>query len=412
MTYKTFQSVRTLTLTLLALGFFAVNTAWADGTPEGTVITNTATVSFTDANNNSYSDVNASVNVTVGFKAGVDVIAAEASVNVDVGARDTISFQIANIGNGTDSMTIAETNSNSAVITINGYLFNSATYATFAALKAVTDTLDMTANDTITIQVDYTVNSGQGGQSTTYRLTSTSQRDTGVSDFAETIINANQTIAVAVTPDGGQNLQQLPSNGTNYTFTFTVQNNGNGLEDFDLLGSSPGSAVITIVSVNGVAGDSTRISALAAAASQTIDVVYSVADVAAGSTDTLNLRARSVTQSSTFDDGFADLTVIRPSLAMTKEAWLDDQSAEISGNVLPGQFIQYKITVTNNGDAPASSVQVTDALPSEVTYTSNSDPGGSWSSITESAGTVTGTLSGTLAASGGSAYFWIRVQIN
>jgi uncharacterized repeat protein (TIGR01451 family) len=137
-----------------------------------------------------------------------------------------------------------------------------------------------------------------------------------------------------------------------------------------------------------------------------------VLDRPAATKDTVYLKATSVNNPATFDSGFADLTVIRPALAITKEAWLDDQSAEISADVLPGQFIQYKVTVTNNGTAPASSVVVTDALGAlPVTYISNSDPGG-WASIVESAGTVTATLTGTLAASGGSAYFWIRVQID
>src|SRR2546427_6078659 len=48
--------------------------------------------------------------------------------------------------------------------------------------------------------------------------------------------------------------QQLPGSG--YSFTFTVQNNGNGNDNLDLLATSPGSPVITIVSVNGVAGAS------------------------------------------------------------------------------------------------------------------------------------------------------------
>src|SRR5207244_12226460 len=81
------------------------------------------------------------------------------------------------------------------------------------------------------------------------------------------------------TPDGGQNVQHLPGNG--YSFTFTVQNTGNGNDNLDLLATSPGSPVITIVSVNGVAGDSTRIT-LAPAVSQTIAVVYNVANVAGG----------------------------------------------------------------------------------------------------------------------------------
>ena len=136
-------------------------------------------------------------------------------------------------------------------------------------------------------------------------------------------------------------------------------------------------------------------------------------DRPAATKDTVYLKATSVNNPATFDSGFADLTVIRPALAITKEAWLDNKSAEISADVLPGQFIQYKVIVTNSGSAVASSVVVTDALGAlPVTYDSNSDPGGSWASIVESAGTVTATLTGTLAASGGSAYFWIRVQID
>jgi hypothetical protein len=56
-------------------------------------------------------------------------------------------------------------------------------------------------------------------------------------------------------------------------------------------------------------------------------------------------------------------------------------------------------------------VVVTDALPGEVAFVSTEDPNGSWASISEAGGTVTATLSGSLAA-GASAFFWIRVQVN
>src|SRR3989441_12975714 len=49
-------------------------------TPEGTVIHNVATVSFTDANSNAYATVSASVDVTVGFVAGLDVLPPPAAV--------------------------------------------------------------------------------------------------------------------------------------------------------------------------------------------------------------------------------------------------------------------------------------------------------------------------------------------
>src|SRR3712207_499648 len=57
---------------LLALPLAAAPLGAQTPTPEGTVITNTATASWSDANNNSYTPVTASVSVTVGFAAGVD----------------------------------------------------------------------------------------------------------------------------------------------------------------------------------------------------------------------------------------------------------------------------------------------------------------------------------------------------
>ena len=190
---------------------------------------------------------------------------------------------------------------------------------------------------------------------------------------------------------------------------FTVTNNGNGAEVFDLTGSNSGAA-ITIVSVNGVAGITATLPSLAAGAAATVAVVYTIGNVAAGTTDVLTLTAAAQANPATTDNGSYNITVIRPALAMTKQAWLGDRSAQISGLVLPGDFIEYRIQVTNTGAAAASSVVVTDALPAEVTFVSTEDPAASWSSINQAAGTVTATYSGSLAA-GASAYFWIRVQV-
>ena len=402
--------IRTLALAG-AVAALAATTARAQ-TAEGTVITNTATVSFTDANSNTYSSVSDNVSITVGFQAGIDVIAASASVTpASPSTADTIAFDVANIGNGADTVTVSESISVGGIMTVTGYRYSGTTYGSLAALNSAL--AEMAQDDTITVQVIYDVASGQGGQSTVYTMTATSRRDGGTSDNDVTTITPSETIAVAVTPDGSQNVQQLPSNGTNYTFTFTVQNNGNGPEDFDLLASSPGSAVITIVSVNAVAGDSTQIN-LAASASTTIDVVYSVASVAAGSTDTLNLRARSVTTPATLNDGYADLTVIRPSVTVTKEAFTDaGLTTAVSGTVLPGQSIWYKVTVSNSsGTAAATTIDVDDDLPSEVSYVTHGDDSSGWT-ITKLNGPpehIDATLPS--LAAGSSVYFWIEVTIN
>jgi uncharacterized repeat protein (TIGR01451 family) len=413
-----FGTINRVTRTLLLAGLaaaLAVGTAEAQ-TAEGTVITNIAVVNWTDANSNTYTPDSASVNVTVGFSAGVDVIAAAASVNPSSPSTgNTISFDIDNIGNGADSVNVTENITVGGIITVTGYRIDAGSWLT--TLAEFNDSLSITSISTgagngITVDVRYDVASGQGGQSTVYQLTATSLRDGGVSDMDQTTINPGETLGVEVTPDIAQNRTHLPSNGTNYTFTFNVDNTGDGPEDFDLRALFVDASDVAIVSVNGVAGDSTQIS-LAASANQNIDVIYSVLDVAAGVQDTVFLRARSVTGPGTAaDSGYVDFTVIRPAIVITKEACSDAQVCPLVGNPVPGDTIQYRVTVTNNGDAPASSVVVTDDLSTlPLTFDSTTDDG-NWASIVEAAGMVTATLSGTLGSGGGSAFFWIRVSID
>src|SRR3984893_1108233 len=61
---------------MLFTSLVTAQSASAQATPEGTVITNQATASWTDANNTTYTSVNASVSVTVGFTAGITTTSA------------------------------------------------------------------------------------------------------------------------------------------------------------------------------------------------------------------------------------------------------------------------------------------------------------------------------------------------
>lgn len=379
-------------------------------TPEGTLIRSIATVSFTDANSNTYASVADTVDITVGFVAGLNVTAGAATVGpASPSTNDTLFFPVQNIGNGTDSVTISQSISVGGIITVTGFRVGSTTFASLALLNASLATTAIAQSGSITVKVIYNVTGGTGGQSTVYTLTGTSRRNTGVSDPAATTVSPNLTTAVSVTPDNGQNLQRLPSNGTNYTFSFTVTNNASGTDGFDLLASHPKTA-ITIVSVNGVSGDSTRITGVLSGASQVIAVVYSIGNVAAGTPDTLVLKARSTSSPGTSDNGSADLTVIRPLLTVVKVAFRDNQTTPIgSGTVVPGEFIQYKITVTNSGSAPASTVHVADALAAQLTFSGTTPDAAGWT-LANVANNVTGDLTGTLAA-GTSRFFWVRASV-
>lgn len=404
---------------LWGLALFAVAAGTAESasaqTPEGTVIRNIATVTFTDANNNTYAPVADTVDVTVGFAAALNVTGAATATPASPSTGNVLTFTIGNIGNGTDSVTVSETISVAGVISVTGYTYNATTYPSLAALNTALSAVPIASGGSITVDVVYDVLAGQGGNPTDYTLTATSRRDATQSDAATTTITPALAIAVDVTPDGGQLLQQLPSNGAPpYQFTFTVTNNGNAEEDFDLSATSPGSAAITVVSVNGTAGTTATLSGLGVGASASVIVEYTIGAVAAGTTDTLYLTATSVSAPGTSDDGFADVTVVAPTVTISKQAWLGDRSAQIAGNVLPGDFIEYRIEITNAGGADATSVVVTDALPAEVAFISSDDPGAAFASIVHSGaptgGTVTATLSGALAA-GNSAVFWVRTQV-
>jgi uncharacterized repeat protein (TIGR01451 family) len=138
--------------------------------------------------------------------------------------------------------------------------------------------------------------------------------------------------------------------------------------------------------------------------------VYNVADVAAGSKDSIFLRVRSVGDPLIWHDGILALTVVKPFIELTKQAYRDDGVTLIgpSDEVLPGEYIRYRMTVNNTGTTDAVSVQVTDTLPAQVTYDSSSGSG--WS-IGLSGASVTADWAGNLAALA-SATFEVRVRIN
>lgn len=406
MTHSLLTLRRTAAVAVLAL-VLPLARASAQATAEGTVITNTASVSWTDANNNTYTPVTAQVQVTVGFTAGIDVTSPAQVTPSSPSTGNSITFTINNIGNGRDTVQVSSTAA--AGVTVTGYRYSGTTYASIAALNAALALVQINAGSSISVEVLYDVNAGQGGATIPVTLTATSVRTPATSDVSTTNVRPAASLGVTVTPDGAT-IDRLPSNGTTYTQAFTVTNTGNAADVFNLVASAVPGTVLTIISVNGVAGSSTTLP-LAAGANQSIVVVYSVANVAAGTTDQLRLTATSQTNGATNDQGDLTVRVIKPALTMTKEAYRDNKTTLLTGadRVLPGEYIQYKITVTNGGLASASSVSVTDALPAQVTYDSSVGDAAGWT-ITAVGNNVTANLSGTLATST-SRFIWVRVRI-
>jgi len=166
--------------------------------------------------------------------------------------------------------------------------------------------------------------------------------------------------SVSVTPDGGQGLQQLPSNGGSYSFTFTATNTGTASSSFGLRALRRPGTALTIVSVNGVAGDTADVT-IAAGAAQSIAVVYTLGVVASGTADSLLLRATAASLPAARDSGLADLVVVRPVLTVTK-------GVTPSGTQVPGTDLTYGVTVTNVGTREAVNAVAVDSLPAEVQF--------------------------------------------
>ena len=392
-------------LTTLAMA----QSASAQATPEGTVITNTATASYTDANGNAYANATASVSVTVGFVAGIDVVSPATVSPASPSTGNLRDFTINNTGNGID--TVGTVNVTAAAgLSVTGYRIGATNYATLAALQAALNVLSIASGGNVVATVVYDVNTGQGGATLPITLTATSKRTPATTDASTTNVTPATNRGVVTTPDAAT-LDRLPSNATSYTYAFSVQNTGNASDIFNLVASTPGT-FIAIVSVNGTAGSSSTV-AIASGATATVNVVYTVANVAPGSTEALTLTATSQNSALATDPGDVTVRVVKAALTMTKVAYRDDQATVINNTtdrVLPGEFIQYKITVTNGGLASASTVSITDALPAAVTYNAASgDVGADWS-ISQAAGTVTANLIPALASST-SRFIWIRVQV-
>lgn len=400
--------LRRLALAGLLLAPLAASPALAQTpTTEGTTITNTATATWSDANGNTYSPATASVSVVVGFSAGLDVASAATATPLSPSTANEQTFTITNGGNGVDSVSISTTAGAGATVT--GYKVGATTYATLAELNAALAGTPIPSGGSITVTVVYTVAAGQSGQSIPLSLTATSLRDTPTSDTSTTTLSPIAVAGISVTPDAGT-VSRLPSNGTQYTAQFTLTNPGGVAGTFDLAAATANGAVLSIVSVNGTAGASGTIT-VGAGATQTVDVVYTIATGApAGATVGLTLTATSTTDPGVTDAGSYTVTVIGAAVSMTKEAFRDAVDTLIDGaeRVLPGEYIRYKITVTNTGASAASNVSVSDPLPAQVTYQSTTPDAAGWT-LSEASGTVTGALASLAPAE--SRFFWIRVQV-
>jgi uncharacterized repeat protein (TIGR01451 family) len=223
------------------------------------------------------------------------------------------------------------------------------------------------ATVTITIQV---LAPSTAGTIVNVGRVSSNETDTNTANnraTATTIVSSGGS--VDVTPDGAGPLARLPSNGTDYSFAFSVRNTGTAVDSYTLtswLGvADPTVAVIDSITggnvTRGSRADSASVTGIAAGTAATVNVWYRVTDVATGSRQSLYLRARSVTTTTASDSGWVQIEVARPELSLRKQA-------VVSGDLGPGSELNYTLRFSNAGRFSAHQLTLWDSLPPEVLW--------------------------------------------
>ena len=155
------RSAIKLGLMTMAITLFAAPAAGQ--TAENDVIENIASVTYEDANGNSYTKAD-TLQLTVGFKAGIATTPDGTTVTpASPSTGNEQTFTITNNGNGTDSVTVAASSDDTNVAAITGYKYNGTTYATLTLLNQALAGVAITAGNSIDVIVIYDVPARQRG---------------------------------------------------------------------------------------------------------------------------------------------------------------------------------------------------------------------------------------------------------
>ncbi|MCF7833637.1 MAG: DUF11 domain-containing protein [Candidatus Marinimicrobia bacterium] len=203
-----------------------------------------------------------------------------------------------------------------------------------------------------------------------------------------------QSYAVTVGADGSTNADP----GDAVVYVVTVTNSGNGSDSFALTTSDDSTWTWTIykdVNTNGTydSGTDTEITNTGALAQSGVLNVLVRAIVPSGTPDeavnAMTLTATSVGDGSGNDDGVYTVTVTAPVLSLFK-------AVSPTGNQPPGTELTYTVTISNSGTGTATTVVITDAVPTNTTYVPGSMKVGG-TTMTDGSGDDEATLSGNSA---------------
>jgi len=211
-------------------------------TAPNTTIQNTASATYTDANNVTYTTQSNTVTTLVGNAPTMTVTtnngASVGTTTVTAGQIITDTYTLTNTGNAAGTFTVASAgvsgagNDNASTSSVQ-YVFNATNYASVALLNAAITAAGTTAiNGTITVGVQYTLSATPTNVpgAVTTGLTSNVTYAAAGSATTQTSANASNTYNDTVQSDARLDLQKTSTQGASspYDITYTIKANDGG----------------------------------------------------------------------------------------------------------------------------------------------------------------------------------------
>ncbi|QDS94853.1 Serine-aspartate repeat-containing protein F precursor [Roseimaritima multifibrata] len=228
------------------------------------------------------------------------------------------------------------------------------------------------ASQTITIVVDVASNAGATLTNTATVTNSPDTDDNTANDTDSVDVAVERQVDVEIT----KTVSASPLAGGTATFTFVVENKGPGdargitvtdtlASEFTFSSLNAGTSGATLTSVAGSPDLEFALGTIAAngTATFTIDVLID-ASVTSGASISNTAVVDTTDTDTDPDNNTSTIPVV-----VTRQVDLHVEKDDNVTNGIPGQPIQYTITVTNNGVSDASGVQIVDTLPAELTVT-------------------------------------------
>jgi len=393
------------------------------GTPNGTIISDTATVT-TATRDTVPSDNSATVNIAVAGGTQADLSVTNVGTPNPVLAGNNISYTQVVTNNGPASATTVSFTENTPPNTtflslptpagwgcvtpaVGGTGAITCTIATLANAATATFALAVKVNSntavgTVITDTDNigsaTADPNAANNSAVANVTVGTSADLSItnSDSPDPVIAGNNITYTQVLTNPG------PSNAANVTFTEAIPANTNFRSFVPPAGWTCNSLV-----VGGTGTLTCTIASLAPGVTNFSLVVQVNAGTAAGTTITDTVNVSSATDTNTGNNTAVTTTTV----ATAGQADLAMTNTPSASSVAAGSNITYTQTVTNNGPANASTLSFTETIPPNTTF--QSITAGAWTCLTPAVG-ATGAVTCTLATlnAAASAPITLVVQVN